>query len=294
MFKGISIFEFTQKFATDEDCYKYLEELKWKDGYSCTKCRHTHYVKGKKESNRRCQNCQFDESVTSGTLFHKIKFPLLKAFHICYRVCLKKKGMSSSELSRELALRQKTCWLFKRKVQEAMKSSEQQPLTDKVDVDEFVIGQTEKGKPGRSDGEKRKVIIAVEQVKDGVGRAYARVIEDFSAGSFKPFFESYIDPKAKVRTDMWRGYLPLVSSYPFLEQELSENGSNFDELHVMIMNLKSWMRGIHHHCSGEHLQSYLDEFFYRFNRRSFPKTMLHKLLARMVSHKPLFLYAKEN
>ena len=112
MFKGISIFEFTQKFATDEDCYKYLEELKWKDGYSCTKCRHTHYVKGKKESNRRCQNCQFDESVTSGTLFHKIKFPLLKAFHICYRVCLKKKGMSSSELSRELALRQKTCWLF--------------------------------------------------------------------------------------------------------------------------------------------------------------------------------------
>jgi len=202
--------------------------------------------------------------------------------------------MSKEERHVILALRQKTCWLFKRKVQEAMKSREQQPLTGKVDVDEFVIGQTEKGKPGRSDGEKRKVIIAVEQVKDGVGRAYARVIEDFSAGSFKPFFESYIDPKAKVRTDMWRGYLPLVSSYPFLEQELSENGSNFDELHVMIMNLKSWMRGIHHHCSGEHLQSYLDEFFYRFNRRSFPKTMLHKLLARMISHKPLFLYAKEN
>jgi hypothetical protein len=294
MFKGISIFEFTQKFTTDEDCYQYLEEIKWQDGYSCVKCGHTHYVKGKKESNRRCQSCQFDESVTSGTLFHKIKFPLLKAFHICYRVCMKKKGMSSSELSRELALRQKTCWLFKRKIQEAMKSSEQQPLTGRVDVDEFVIGQAEEGQPGRSDGEKRKVIIAVEQVKDGIGRAYAKVIEDFSAASFKPFFEKHIDTKAKVRTDRWRGYLPLTATYPLLEQELSGNGSNFEELHIMIMNLKSWIRGIHHHCSSEHLQSYLDEFFYRFNRRSFPKTMLHKLLDRMVKHKPLFLYAKEN
>jgi hypothetical protein len=293
MFKGISIFEFTQKFATDEDCCKYLEELKWKNGYSCTKCGHNHYVKGKKETNRRCQSCHFDESVTSGTLFHKIKFPLLKAFHICYRVCMKKKGMSSAELSRELDLRQKTCWLFKRKVQEAMKSSEQQPLTGKVDVDEFVIGQAEEGLPGRSDGEKRKVIIAVEQVKDGIGRAYARVIEDFSSSSFRPFFDKFIDTKAKVRTDKWAGYMPLKDSYPHLEQELSENGANFEELHMMIMNLKSWIRGIHHHCSAEHLQSYLDEFFYRFNRRAFPKTMLHKLLNRMVGHKPLFLYAAE-
>jgi len=294
MFKGISIFEFTQKFATDEDCINYLEELKWKKGYSCRQCGHSHYVKGKKETNRRCQSCHFDESVTSGTLFHKIKFPLLKAFHICYRVCMKKKGMSSAELSRELDLRQKTCWLFKRKVQEAMKSSEQQPLTGRVDVDEFVIGQAEEGQPGRSDGDKRKVIIAVEQVKDGIGRAYARVIQDFSASSFRPFFDKHIDTKAKVRTDMWRGYLLLIDTYPLLEQELSDNGSSFEELHVMIMNLKSWLRGIHHHCSAEHLQSYLDEFFYRFNRRSFPKTMLHKLLTRMVAHKPLFLYTKEN
>ena len=175
-----------------------------------------------------------------------------------------------------------------------MKSSEQQPLTGRVDVDEFMIGQAEEGLPGRSDGDKRKVIIAVEQVKDGIGRAYARVIKDFSASSFRPFFEKHIDTKAKVRTDMWRGYLPLIDTYPLLEQELSDNGSNFEELHMMIMNLKSWLRGIHHHCSAEHLQSYLDEFFYRFNRRSFPKTMLHKLLTKMVAHKPLFLYIKEN
>jgi hypothetical protein len=294
MFKGISIFDFIEHFQSDEDCIKYLEDLKWKQGYRCSQCGHSHHVKGKKESNRRCQLCHFDESVTSGTLFHKIKFPLLKAFHICYRVCMKKKGMSSTELSRELDLRQKTCWLFKRKIQQAMKSSEKQPLAGRVDVDEFVIGGHEEGQPGRSDGKKRKVIIAVEQVKDGIGRAYARVIEDFSANSFKPFFEKHIDINAKVRTDMWRGYLPLKETYPLLEQELSWNGTNFEEIHLVIMNLKGWLRGIHHHCSAEQLQCYLDEFFYRFNRRAFPKTMLHKLLTRMLNHKPLFLYDKEN
>jgi hypothetical protein len=202
--------------------------------------------------------------------------------------------MSTVELSKELDLQQKTCWLFKRKIQEAMKSSEQQPLTGKVEVDEFVIGQAEEGKPGRSDGDKTKVVIAIERVKKGIGRAYAKVIPDYSAGSFTPFFKTHIDTQANVKTDKWKGYLPLKETYPLLEQELSENGENFKELHAIIMNLKGWLRGIHHHCSSEMMQCYLDEFFYRFNRRAFPDTMLHKLLDRMVKHKPLFLYAQEN
>ena len=109
-----------------------------------------------------------------------------------------------------------------------------------------------------------------------------------------PGIEKHIDINTKVRTDMWRGYLPLKETYPLLEQELSWSGTNFEEIHLVIMNLKGWLRGIHHHCSSDQLQGYLDEFFYRFNRRTFPKTMLHKLLARMVNHKPLFLYTKEN
>jgi hypothetical protein len=294
MFKGISIIEFSERFQTDEDCKDYLAELKWGKGYKCIKCNHTGYVKGKKEGHRRCQKCGYEESFTSGTLFHKVKFPLLKAFHICFRVCVRKKGMSSVELSKELQLQQKTCWLFKRKIQEAMQSSTQQPLMGDVDVDEFVIGQAEEGQPGRSDGEKAKVIIGIERIKGGIGRAYASVIEDYSADSFIPFFLVHIDETAKVRTDKWRGYLPLKNSYPLLEQEGSDNGENFKELHAIIMNLKGWLRGIHHHCSSKMMQCYLDEFCYRFNRRSFPDTMLHKLLDRMVKHKPLFLFAEEN
>lgn len=294
MFRGISIIEFLEKFKSEEDCQAYLAHLKWSKGYSCIKCRHTLYVKGKKEGHRRCQQCAYEESFTSGTLFHKIKFPLLKAFHICFRVCVRKKGMSTVELSKELNLQQKTCWLFKRKIQEAMKSSGQQLLMGHVEVDEFVIGQSEEGKPGRSDGDKDKIIIAVERVKNGIGRVYAKVIKDYSSTSFAPFFKAHIHEKAKVKTDKWSGYIPLKETYPLMEQELSGNGQNFKELHMVIMSIKGWLRGIHHHCSSEMLQHYLDEFCYRFNRKSFPDTMLHKLLGRMVKHKPLFLYAEEN
>ena len=293
MFKGISLSEFTEHFNTDEVCCEYLAEIKWKEGYRCNRCGHTQSIKGKREWNRRCQRCEYDESVTAGTLFHKIKFPILKAFHICYRISVKKKGMSTEELSKEFELQQKTCWLFKRKIQEAMQSSGQFLLKGRVDVDELAIGQYEEGEKGRSAGEKKLVIIAIERVKDGIGRAYAKVIEDYSSDSFKPFFEKHIDKQAKVRTDKWRGYMPLKESYKLLEQEESAKGENFPELHTIIMNLKSWLRGIHHHVSKQHVQSYLDEFCFRFNRRNFMASIFHKLIERMVQGKPLCLQAVE-
>ena len=293
MFKGISLLEFTEHFSSEEVCYEYLAEIKWAKGYCCKQCAHTKSIKGKKEWNRRCQQCEYDESVTAGTLFHKMKFSILKAFHICYRISVKKKGMSTEELSKEFDLQQKTCWLFKRKIQEAMQSSGQFLLAGKVDVDELAIGQYEAGEKGRSAGKKKLVILAVERVKNGVGRAYAQVIEDYSADSFKPFFKKHIDEKAKVRTDKWRGYLPLKESYKLLKQEESAKGENFPELHAIIMNLKSWLRGIHHHVSKQHVQSYLDEFCFRFNRRNFMPSIFHKLIERMMKAKPLCLQTAE-
>ena len=139
MFQGMNIIEFSKRFQTDADCLQYLMDIKWGEGFKCSKCDSLKYWKGKQWSNLRCQDCGYEESATSGTLFHKNKFPLLKAFHICYRVCVSKKGMSSCELSRELTLRQKTCWSFKRKIQEAMKSSQKHPLIGRVDVDETAL-----------------------------------------------------------------------------------------------------------------------------------------------------------
>ena len=194
--------------------------------------------------------------------------------------------MSTLELSKEFEIRQKTCWEFKWKIQQAMQSSKQYQLTGEVHVDEFFIGGPEEEKRGRSKGKKRQVILALEKVKDGVGRAYAQIIEDASTASLKPFFNCYIDKSSKVITDEWRGYIPLKNEFASLKQIPSKEGDNFPDLHIHIMNLKGWLRGIHHHCSAERLQGYLDEYHFRHNRRNNMNTIFDTLIKRMVAYEP--------
>ena len=285
-FIGVNSIMFNQYFKTDEDCYKYLADIKWgKNAYVCKRCSSILYCKGMRPSSRRCIKCGYDESPTVGTAFEKCKFSLLIAFHIVFKVSTKKKGMSSIELSNEFGLRQKTCWAFKCKIQQTMESSKSHKLTGVVHVDEFYIGEYEENKEGRStDSKKRLVIVALEIIEKGVGRAYAKVIENASAKEFRPFFEDYISNEAKITTDQWRGYLPLKKDYSFLEQKPSKKGKNFKELHIHIMNIQGWLRGIHHHCSKDHLQGYLDEYHFRYNRRAFMGTIFNVTLNKMVQN----------
>jgi hypothetical protein len=195
--------------------------------------------------------------------------------------------MSSEELSKEFEQRQKTCWEFKWKIQQSMQSSGRYPLNGEVHVDEFFVGGKEEGgKRGRGKGDKRLVIVALEIVKGEHGRAYAAIIQDASSTSFKTFFEKYIDKEADVVTDEWTGYLPLKSIYKKLKQIPSNGGKSFPELHIHIMNIKSWLRGIHHHCSEERLQGYLDEYHFRFNRRNRMESIFDVLIRRMVHCEP--------
>ena len=153
-------------------------------------------------------------------------------------------------------------------------------------VDDFFIGGPETQKRGRSIGKKRLVVLALEKVKDGVGRAYAQVIEKASANEFTPFFDSYISKSANVITDEWNGYSPLKKKYPELKQIPSNEGKSLPDLHIHIMNLKGWLRGIHHHCSKERLQGYLDEYHYRFNRRNNMDTIFDLLIKKMALNSP--------
>ena len=288
-FLGVNSIKFHRSFSTDEDCYRYLSEIKWDKDYQCKKCGHTKFYKGVRPYSRRCMKCKYDESPTAGTMFDKCKFPLLLAFHIAFKISTKKKGMSTLELSQEFELRQKTCWEFKWKIQQAMASSRLHPISGIVHVDEFYIGGEEEGKQGRSKGDKKLVIVALEIVPGGVGRAYAQCIDNASANSFKPFFETYIGKEATIITDEWRGYIPLKKDYPNLQQIKSENGKSFQDIHIHIMNLKGWLRGIHHHCSKERLQGYLDEYHFRYNRRSNMETIFDLLIRKMVLKEPIRL-----
>lgn len=288
-FTGVKTLDFTERFKTENDCLEYISNIKWADGYCCRKCENVLYCQGKKPFSRRCIKCRYDESVTVGTGFDKCKFSILIAFHIVFKLSTKKKGMSTLELSNEFGLRQKTCWDFKWKLQQVMKSSKKHLLEGEIHVDEFLIGGPEVQKRGRSKGKKKLIILAVEKLNDGVGRAYAQAIESSSSKEFKPFFEDYISKDAMIITDEWRGYLPLKKIYPNLKQIPSKEGKNFIDLHIHIMNLKGWLRGIHHHCSRNQIQGYLDEYHFRYNRRNNLGTIFDLLLVRLIKSPPIRL-----
>ena len=286
--KELSREEFTRRFSTEKDCYKFLSDLKWESGYKCSRCASEIYIKGKQHHSRRCSKCGYDESPTSGTLFHKLKFGVLKAFEMVYEITTSKKGSSSIWLAERFGINQKTAWLFRQKLQSAMESSQSYPLEGEVHVDEFEIGTPKEGEQGRSKSESKvRLVVAVEIREGKAGRAYAKVIEDFSTKSLKPIFEEHISKEAKIVTDKWVSYNPIKADYPELTQILSNKGKNFPVLHTQILNFKRWLRGTHAFCGSKYLQKYIDEYFFRFNRRNHRKTILDRILDRVVNHKPL-------
>jgi len=284
-FKSLSLFDFQEKFPDDDSCLKYLSKLKWSKGYVCPKCSNKKYCNGNKKFERQCTVCRYLESPTAGTLFHRCKFSILKAFYIVYYVSTNKQGIASTELSRKLALRQKTCWLFRQKVMHAMKSSKSMPMIGKVDVDETYVGGQDERSVGRNEGKKKIVVVAIEKKSKGVSRMYARVIERADKENLSSFMIDHIDFNADIRTDKWSGYSRINAAYPKLKQEKSQKkGKNFKQLHRTIMMFKAWMRGVHH--SVRHLQAYLDEYTYRFNRHKMKEEIFENLMTRMVKANP--------
>lgn len=284
-FESLTIFDFQQQFPDDKSCMTYLSNVKWSGGFICPQCRNPKYCKGHKEHIRQCTKCNYLASPTSGTLFHKVKFPLLKAFYIVYYISTNKKGISSTELSRKLGLRQKTCWLFKQKVMQAMKSSGNNKIKGKVEVDETVVGGQEEGVVGRKNGKKKLIVFAIEKTGRGVSRLYGKVIKHCSAKELGDFMKENIEPNAMVKTDEWTGYRPLKKYFSNLSQIPSgKKGENFPDLHRVIMGFKGWLRGIHHHA--HHLQAYINEYTYRFNRNFMKATIFDNLLNRMMLAKP--------
>lgn len=107
-------------FRSDEECYRFLAEIKWEHGFICRKCGNSNHCPGKTPYSRRCTKCKTEESAASGTIFHNCKFPVHKAFYIAYNVCKGKEDLSSYEFARRLSLRQMTCWNFKTRIRDAI------------------------------------------------------------------------------------------------------------------------------------------------------------------------------
>lgn len=282
IFKGQNIIEFVTRFNNDEKCKEYLSEIKWSNGFVCRKCKHLE-CQIRKDFSRTCNICDDTESVTANTLFHKLKFGLLKAFFICFEMSTTSKGLSASQISVRFGIGERTARMFMQKVREAMKSSGNHPMTGIVHVDEFVVGGQEEGKQGRSyDTKKKKAVCAVELTEEGkVKRFYAFKIDNYSAKSLKRMFDKHIDKQATVTTDKWKGYNPIAKDYN-ITQVLSNKGASFKALHTMIHQVKSWIRTTYSWVDEKNIDRYFDEFCYRINRSQNKETIFNNLITRMV------------
>jgi hypothetical protein len=125
-------------FTSDEKCFEFLAELKWKEGFKCKKCGNENYCQGKTPHSHRCTRCKTEESPTNGTIFHNCKFPISKAFYIAYNVCKGKEELSTYEFARRLSLRQMTCWNFKTKIQQALQKMDSLTPNEKSSIEKIL------------------------------------------------------------------------------------------------------------------------------------------------------------
>ena len=239
-FEGENIIEFMDKFPDDLSCHSYLADLKWSSGFICKKCGYQKFTIRKKNLARDSNRCHHVESPTAGTLFHRVRFGLRKAFGIAFEMSATTKGLSAKQVSKRYQISRTTAWTFMHKVRTAMKSSKNHPIEGDTQVDEFVFGGKENLKQGRSkDSKKKKICGAVELTKEGkVKCAYFNRIMDYSSGSLSQIFEDHISPKASVLTDKWTGYQLLAKKYN-IEQKYSDKGGSMKQMHIVIHQLKS-------------------------------------------------------
>lgn len=284
-FSGQNELEFVKRFNTKEACLDYLAYHKWKDGFTCSACGSNEEYYCRYPHHKRCKKCLHLDSATSGTLFHKVKFGLVKAFFIVFKMSATTKSVSAEQLAKMVGINRKSALLFTHKVRAAMKSSGKNPMKGNVEVDEAFIGGAEDGE-NRGRGAETKSLIAIAVEKSGttgIKRVYALKIADSSFWELQNLFNKHICKTANVLTDKWKGYSLLKKSFN-LEQEKSQPKENFKLMHRAIQQLKSWIRGIHHSVDPRFLQGYLNEFCYRLNRSLFKETIFDNLIKRMVNH----------
>lgn len=288
-----TLMEFEQSFNTEQACREYLYQLRWPEGFRCPRCRyHEAWQIGR--GLNECKQCHFQTSVTAGTIFQDTRKPLRLWFRAIWYVTNQKHGVSALGLQRALGLGSyRTAWTWLHKLRYAMVRPGRDRLSGTIEVDETYIGGEKPGKRGRGAAGKALVVVAAQEDGGRIGRIRLRRVSDASANSLVPAVQECIEPGAVVRTDGWSGYTQLQALGYFhkvIRQE-SHLGENLLPLVNRVVSLlKRWLLGTHQGAvQMSHLDYYLDEFTFRFNRRrSRSRGMLfYRLVQQAVAVDPI-------
>jgi len=279
-YNALSFFEFQEQFRTEEDCFHHIHKLHWPDGFRCPKCGHTKAYFMKKRKVFQCANCRNQTSLTANTIFHKTRTPLRKWFWAVYLIGSDKRGCSAKRLSRLIDVSYPTAWLMIHKVRKAMKDRDAlYKLNQFIEMDDSFFGRKSAGKRGRGASNKSKVVVAVENRGKHAGYATMQVVDHIGSNNISEFVYRSIEPYQTIKTDAYPSYNVLDMAFDH-QKEIVKAHEAMEKLpwvHILIGNAKSFIRGTYHGVSHKHLQSYLNEFCYRFNRRFFENQMTDRI-----------------
>jgi transposase-like protein len=287
--------EFDARFDDAAACRAYLVRLRWPQGFRCPRCGHP---KGwpVRELLFQCATCGRQTSVTAGTIFQDTRTPLPVWFRAMWCVTSQKTGTSARTLQRVLGLGSyQTAWTWLHKLRRAMVRPGRERLAGRVEVDETYIGALEAGVRGRGALKKALVVIAAEEDGAGIGRIRLRRIRDASADTLQAFIDESIETGSVVHTDAWLGYERLKTRgyrhrITFLSDHPDDAATDLlPRVHLVASLLKRWLLGTHQGAvSPAHLDYYLDEFTFRFNRRRsrHPGKLFYRLVQQAVAVDP--------
>jgi len=262
-------------FPDDTACTEYLIRLRWPEGFICPACKTASTPWNECRGRLACPICRHQTSVSAGTIFDKTRTSLTTWFEAAWHVSTAKNGMSAKTLERTLGTRYRVAWTMLQRFRVAMVNAERKQLSGDVEVDETLVGGVQQGgKRGR--GSTKSVVAIAVEIKQpkGFGRVRMRHVPDASGESLLSFVRDVVTPGAVVLTDGWRGYNGLPDQgYKRKITVLSSSGDpahvSMPGVHRVASLLKRWILGTHQgSVVPDHMQSYLEEFTFRFNRRT--------------------------
>jgi transposase-like protein len=283
---------FIARFGSDEACRDYLFKQRWPDGFRCRACGHDDAWMLGRRNIYECTACGQQHSLLKGTIFEQTKTGLAKWFLAIYLVTSSKGGIAATELQRQMGFGSYgTAWAWLHKIRKAMVRPDRKPLTERVEADETYLGGAKPGRPGRGAAGKALVAGAVETARGKargrrLGRLRLALVPDAGAKSLEGFLTANVAMPAAVATDGWSGYAGLATAgYSHEPLNLSTSWGDaalrLPAIHLVFGLAKRWLLGTHHGAVGKkHLPAYLDEYVFRFNRRT--ATSISHRFARLI------------
>lgn len=304
-YTSLNFFEFFTAFPTEESCEEHLIRVRWPQGMPCRHCNgKDFYRRINTRRSYQCRSCRHLTSPTAGTVFHRTRTPLRAWFLAIFCTAFDKRGLSALQLAEQIGVDYDTAWAMLHRIRRAMaKRDALYKLASPVEMDDMFIGAPTEAKRGRGTGQ-TPVLVAVSflpapEKKEYMGFAKMRAVKHVDGAALLSFAKDVIEPGSIIRSDAYSAYF-MLSQSGFRHEPIvvgtRKAHTLLPHVHRYISNLKAFVQGTYHGLDEFHLQQYLDEYCYRFNRRRKRQELFDRLLLACLEmpETPFFALTKDS